>query len=784
MVGRTILAAALMASFGAGGVVFAQQRVAVPEGTPLVVGPGTQGFTSYAGPADTDFFWICDFDPFGNPTPIGEVAEDVHMKVDGDLASFTFRYFTLGAPPTGTTTAIINVYLNDSTDSVLPRCGLIATYTVPGLPYSPDLTLFEQTFDVPTPIPVPKDIWVGVEILTPPGAAGSLSGNGAFGGDPTVRYGASHNVEWFGGSCGLVPPDGLLIDNILDADFVGAAVIANHNLRVRVFPSENCPSPVPNGSFEGSPAFVSWLVTGTRWILPGFDAQTAPTSGAFLARLDTNGVIASSLASFLGVSVSTLDSLSSGTPVGTGSAMKQTISVAAGDTLSFDWNFATNEPTPNPTRNDFGFVTFSVGGSSMLADTLFSPFFPMQAGSSFSGGTFLEETGFQQYARTFMSPATVTLGLGSANQGSTANQRSALMIDCVQLTHGTGPNRAPTCTADLTAANQDFLVHASSGYIVTEGETIVVPFTGTDADGGLLMVTAAGLPPGASIGPTSGNSPLVSTFTWTPTAAEKANAPYLVSVTFKDATGAGSTCYLVICDVNLRPICTASDQTVECVDHSGTEVTLDGSATDPDDPASSLTFGWFVSDASVTLDDASSPTPTGTFPIGVTMATLTVADGRGGVDVCDVLITVQDTVPPEVMCSTDVAALWPPNHGMVPVTLVVTATDECSDPDDILPITVTVRSSEPDDAQGGGDGNTGGDVNGLDGYTTPVNVTSGFTYDSLNGRWTGTVLLRAERQGSGNGRKYTIDVIANDSHGNAANTSCVVVVPHDRRARS
>ena len=33
----------------------------------------------------------------------------------------------------------------------------------------------------------------------------------------------------------------------------------------------------------------------------------------------------------------------------------------------------------------------------------------------------------------------------------------------------------------------------------------------------------------------------------------------------------------------------------------------------------------------------------------------------------------------------------------------------------------------------------------------------------------------------GNGRKYTIDVVALDNQLNAAITSCCIVVPHDRR---
>ncbi len=259
-----------------------------------------------------------------------------------------------------------------------------------------------------------------------------------------------------------------------------------------------------------------------------------------------------------------------------------------------------------------------------------------------------------------------------------------------------------------------------------------------------------------------------------------------MTVTFTDDEGESSSCVLVIADVNLEPVCMASDQEIECTSAAGAEVTLDGSATDPDDDDGALMYHWDVSNAAVVLlDDPDSAEPTGTFPIGITMATLTVADGRGGVAVCDVLITVQDTTPPEVMCTTDLAALWPPNHSMRTVTLIVTATDVCAEPDEVLPINVHVRSDELDDASGVGDGATTGDVNGSDGYSLApgggVDVTSCFSFDTATSSWIGTVQLRAERAGTGDGRKYTLDVEALDSHGNSSQTSCCVIVPHDRR---
>jgi hypothetical protein len=166
------------------------------------------------------------------------------------------------------------------------------------------------------------------------------------------------------------------------------------------------------------------------------------------------------------------------------------------------------------------------------------------------------------------------------------------------------------------------------------------------------------------------------------------------------------------------------------------------------------------------------------------MATLTVSDGNGGVATCDVLVTVRDTTPPEVMCTSDVAMLWPPNHELRTVTLYIMGTDAVSDSQAISPLLVTLRSDEPDDAAGTGDGETTGDVHGADGFTFPVGVSGRFAFQASagpSGAWVATVQLRAERDGDGDGRCYTIDVTARDTSANLATTSCCIVVPHDRR---
>jgi len=234
-----------------------------------------------------------------------------------------------------------------------------------------------------------------------------------------------------------------------------------------------------------------------------------------------------------------------------------------------------------------------------------------------------------------------------------------------------------------------------------------------------------------------------------------------------------------VCNRDPVAVC-GGNLTLQATGPDGTLATLDGTGSyDPD--GDTLQFHWDVSDIATVLDDPASMTPSATFPIGTTMATLTVTDGNGGVSTCDTVVTVIDTTPPTVMCSSNLATLWPPNHKMRSVSLLVEVTDLASMGP--VPIVAVLRSDEPDDAPGNGDGNTTGDVNGFDGYSAPVDVTSHFVFNPLlgpHGSWIAVVQLRAERQGAGDGRCYTLDVVATDSFGNESYMSCCIVVPHNQ----
>jgi DNA-binding beta-propeller fold protein YncE len=149
-----------------------------------------------------------------------------------------------------------------------------------------------------------------------------------------------------------------------------------------------------------------------------------------------------------------------------------------------------------------------------------------------------------------------------------------------------------------------------------------------------------------------------------------------------------------------------ADQTVECAGAT-TPVNLDGSAS----TAGSGTinsYSW-----------AEGATPLGTgamltinLPVGTHTITLTVTDTGGGSDTDDVVITVQDTLAPNISCPADVVVSLPMNStatSMVVNYPDVTATDSCSSSvtvhstpasGSVFPVGTTTVNATADDGAG------------------------------------------------------------------------------------
>jgi hypothetical protein len=211
---------------------------------------------------------------------------------------------------------------------------------------------------------------------------------------------------------------------------------------------------------------------------------------------------------------------------------------------------------------------------------------------------------------------------------------------------------------------------------------------------------------------------------------------------------------------------------VECSvdDAGGTAVTLDGSASsDPD--GDDLTYAWYEGATLLSTDAIT----TVHAPVGTHTYTLVVSDGEFS-DSDEVVVTIEDTTPPDVTLAVANGTLWPPNHKYVEIDVSASATDAC---DAGLALSGHVVSSEPDNAKGNGDGNTTGDIRVVQGDGTVLlssNANPSVPFNPTTDR----LWVRAERAGGQGGRTYTITFTAEDASGNASTATATVVVPHNQ----
>ncbi len=169
-------------------------------------------------------------------------------------------------------------------------------------------------------------------------------------------------------------------------------------------------------------------------------------------------------------------------------------------------------------------------------------------------------------------------------------------------------------------------------------------------------------------------------------------------------------------------------------------------------------------------------------------------------------VGVVDTTPPEVIVG-ELVELWPPNHKYRMRSLsdcAEIAPDACSGELDINEVgfVTSIYSDEPEDARGGrndddnddgdkrddrgddgddddGDDDDGGDDDGDDDDNGRGG--DGRTLEDIVILDNSSFLLRAERQGRGNGRVYGVTFEVTDPAGNTTEHMCFFGVPHDQR---
>jgi hypothetical protein len=347
------------------------------------------------------------------------------------------------------------------------------------------------------------------------------------------------------------------------------------------------------------------------------------------------------------------------------------------------------------------------------------------------------------------------------------------------------------------------------------------------------------------------NDPLTYSWNWTGGSAMGATptAPFPLgntTVTLMVSDGqynATDTVNVIVQEDTTLPVVDAGpDVTVEQESHAGTQVILNGTATDT--VSTRFNFTWsengMVLKAEANMTDT---TLTYTFNLGIHVVTLNATDEVGNTGSANVTVTVIDTIPPVVDAGTDMTVEMESYAG-TEVMLYGSATDICSTQFNFMwsengvvigteqNLTYTfslgahiVTLNATDMA-----GNTGSDnvtITVLD--TTPPEIMVSVTPDSLwppnhkcvivevtvtaqdagdpsptirlvsitsnepdntkgDGNTTNgitivndfTFNLRAERSGPGSGRTYTITYEATDISGNIAMTSITVEVPHNQ----
>ena len=226
-------------------------------------------------------------------------------------------------------------------------------------------------------------------------------------------------------------------------------------------------SSIENGDFETGD-FRNWNTIGDTSIeTEDLAIAIFPPVGTSQA-LITNGysdaggsVIDSDLEEFLDLAPGSLDNLVNGDAT-EGSFIKQTFTVEAGDVVSFDWNFLTNEATPSAEFNDTAFLTVN-GFTFELADT----------GANFVDANnvdeFEQQTDTQNLAFSIANAGTYTIGFGVVDVGDDIVD-SGLAIDNVAVqSSGITANSSSTSLSfgegGFTSTDSSFATSSEPGLV-------------------------------------------------------------------------------------------------------------------------------------------------------------------------------------------------------------------------------------------------------------------------------------------------------------------------------
>jgi len=322
----------------------------------------------------------------------------------------------------------------------------------------------------------------------------------------------------------------------------------------------------------------------------------------------------------------------------------------------------------------------------------------------------------------------------SDSHGGTATANVNVTINAI--------NDAPIANPDSATTNEDTSV------------TIDVVANDTDVDADSLSLVSVGSAAHGSVSIVSGKA------VYSPAANYNGSDSFGYVVSDGHGGQASGSVSITINPINDAP--TANGQSVSTASNTPVAITLTGS--DVETPGGSLTFTVTSGPSHGSLSGTGanrtySPTLNYSGPDNFQFTVTDTGDGPSAPltsTEATVTIFVNDTVPPVITLKNNSVALWPNDKSLHTITvadLVANASDNFDQSVTLSSVVIATVSSDEGTA-------ASGDI------VIAVDCKS--------------VLLRAERDGSGDGRVYTITFRVRDASGNTTTVSAKVTVPHDQ----